>query len=209
MPMRSRFKPLSLLLFAVIAFALAGCYLPVRFDAEIEIDRKGYYSMIFDGYMVWVPLYEDIRSGKLSPDQEKAKVERIKTDITRDSAATEFKYIKKGHFKLHWEKKGDLLRTKAVTFLRRNERIFSLKYVKQTGRITVEGRQISKENIAKLAQAGLSTQGELRVITNAGVLDHNANEVRKGKGPHQGKKIYVWKVTGFQDPKPKLIIPIL
>ncbi len=66
--------PRSMLLVAVVLL-LTGCYLPVRFDAEIEITRYGTYNLIFDGYMVSVPLYDGLRKNDIKTAEEKEKVE--------------------------------------------------------------------------------------------------------------------------------------
>ncbi|MSO92721.1 MAG: hypothetical protein EXQ86_04880 [Rhodospirillales bacterium] len=104
-----------------LAIALGGCYFPVRFDAEIEIDRGGYYSMIFNGYLAKVPLYADLRQNKLSLAQENERVEQVKSDLVRDSSTKEFQYHRQGLFKLHWEKQGDLLKAKFISFIRRTK----------------------------------------------------------------------------------------
>ena len=50
-------KIYALTRFAMALFLVAvlmGCYIPIRFDAEIEITRGGYYDFKFDGYMTSV-----------------------------------------------------------------------------------------------------------------------------------------------------------
>ncbi|HJN22829.1 MAG TPA: hypothetical protein QF509_02790 [Rhodospirillales bacterium] len=170
------------------AAILGGGYMPARFDAEIEITRHGFYNIIFDGYLVSVPLYEGLRKGKILPAEKKTKVARLKTDLTRNSAVKEFQYMKQGHFKVHWEKQGDLLRTKMVTFLRRNANIISLKYVRTTGQITVAGTSVAPSQAKRHVARGLNIVGELRLKTNANVVQHNATKVKKAK---KGQKLYI------------------
>ena len=195
---------LKFLAVVLVGSALTGCYLPVRFDAEIEITRAGYYDVIFDGYLVSVPLYQGLREAKISPLEENGKVDAIRRDLIRDSAVKEFKYFKQGYFKVNWRRKGDLLRTKMVTFLRRNATILILKYVKTTGLITVQTAPIAKANARRLRESGLDTQGQLRVKTDARVVDHNAG--RMVDGPQRGQKIYVWDVKSLLDPPPKIVL---
>ena len=45
----------------------------------------------------------------------------IVNDFKRDKAVKEIKYFKQARFKVNWQKKGDLMRARMVTFLRRNE----------------------------------------------------------------------------------------
>ncbi len=188
---------------ALLAVALGGCYLPVRFDTEIEISRSGYYSIIFDGYLAEVTLYDGLRKGEIDKEQEAAKVEILRTDFTRDSSVKEFKYFKQGHFKVHWEKSGDLLKSKMVTFFRRNENMISLKWLKSAGTITVEGKYLRRSDKDQLVAMGLGMQGQVRVITDAKVTQHNATRV-----VGSGKKTYVWDIKTISDPVPKLIISL-
>ena len=44
----------TLILPVVLSALLSGCYIPIRFDAEIEIHRTGAYDFKFDGYMASV-----------------------------------------------------------------------------------------------------------------------------------------------------------
>ena len=182
---------------------LGSCYLPARFDAEIEITRRGYYSIIFDGYMVSIPLYNDLREKKISKAEEKERVAVIETDLTRDSSVKEFQYFKKGFFKVHWEKSGDLLGTGMVAFLRRNNNFLSVKFIKTTRLITVQGASIMKVNAQRLTDIGLAMQGQLRVRTDAKVVQHNAARVVEKE-----MNIYVWDIKSLYDSSPNLLIQI-
>lgn len=68
--MRVGLRPAAAILVAIVlSHALAGCYLPIRFDAEIEITRNGYYEIFFDGYVTEVTLFDALRRRALSPDE--------------------------------------------------------------------------------------------------------------------------------------------
>ncbi len=196
-----------LLFLFVIVVALGGCYLPVRFDAEIEITRYGIYKMTFDGYMAEVTLFDGIQKGKVTAADEAKKVAIIEADFTRDSSTKVFEYIREGHFRVRWHKEGDLLRSGMVAFFRRNENILSLQYGKKTGRITMRGKHLKKSARQRLHDMGLDMRGELRVRTNAKVLNHNATKVKKSKD-RKGVTIYIWKIKNIFDPAPKLEISL-
>ena len=95
------------------------------------MSRQGFYKLVFDGYIVNVPLYQELRDGEINSVEEQTKVTGVKTDITRNSAVFEFQYFNKGQFKVHWEKEGDITRQNFVTFMRRNAVFFSIKYNKK------------------------------------------------------------------------------
>lgn len=192
----------------LLAVAVGGCYMPVRFDAEIEISRRGFYSLIFDGYMVKVPLYADLRKGKITPAEERKRVELIRADLTRDSSVKEFSYIRQGHFKIHWQKAGDLLAAKMVSFVRRNENVLSIRYVKTNGSIVMAGTPIGPSAKKQLSELGLDMQGEIRLFTDAKVVAHNATSVadNRSKGPRF--KTYTWRIGSILEPPPSLVISL-
>ena len=186
---------------------LASCYLPQRFDSEIEVDAAGYYSMIFDGYIVDVGLYQGLLDGSINEEQEAEKVVVLLRDLSRDSAMQKVEYYKQGHFRVTWERKGDLLKTKTVTFLRRNESMISLKYVAGTGLVEMMGRSIGKADKQRLAESGLGMQGEIRVKSPIPALDHNASEVIQDKNDEL-TKWYVWRIKNIFQATPRLLLKI-
>ena len=191
-------------LLASAALVLASCYLPVRFDSEITVDRAGYYDLKFDGYLADVTLYQGLVEGKITPEQETEKIAVIERDLTRDTDVKEFEYFREGHFRIKWERAGDLLKAKTVTFLRRNELILQLKYVENSGYIVLEGKSIRKENRQQLADMGLSMQGQIRVKTDMKVKDSNATSTK----PDPTDKRFtwlVWDIAGVMSPTPRAI----
>lgn len=193
------------------AALLGACYLPVRFDAEIEVDRSGFYSMIFDGYIVSVPLYKDLAEKKIDSADERKRATVVARDLERDSAFTEVAYQRQGIFKVHWARKDDLMRVGMVTFIRRNEAILSLKYLKNNkyirnqGVVVMAAGDMSGTVRQQIADAGLNMTGEVRLITNAKVLEHNATTVKDAAGG-TGKKIYVWRLADLNAPSPHLVL---
>ncbi len=205
-------RPLSKRLTAFIALPLlillSGCYLPVRFDAEIELTRTGYFSFIFDGYLAKVALFDGLRKGKITPEQEKKEVADIEADFARDTSSSNFKYFKRGHFNIHWERKGDLLKTRSVTFVRRNEQVLSINYNTKTGRISVAGRSLKRDTKKQLADIGLNMTGEIRIITDLPVVTHNATKVKKYRKKGPKFKTYTWKIDNIFAPTPSMVLAL-
>ena len=189
------------------ALVLASCYLPARFDAEIEVDRAGYYSMIFDGYMADIDLYQGLRTGKIKPAEEKEKVAIIERDFTRDGDTKEFQYYREGHFRVKWERKGDLLEAKTVTFLRRNELIMQLKYVANSGYVVLEGKSLKKENRQRVLDMGLNMQGQIRVKTDMPIKSHNATTEKKDPKDPRFKWL-AWDIESIMSPRPRAVFII-
>jgi len=190
-----------------LVLVVSSCYIPVKFDAEIEVNRAGYYTMLFDGYLADLTLYNGLASGKITPAQEKEKVAIIETDMRRDSKTKEFKYFGKGHFKLNWQGEGDLLAAKMVTFLRTNETIFQLKYVANSGYVVFETKSIAKDNRKRIKQMGLNMQGQIRLRTDMPIKDHNASYTKEDPKDKRFTWL-VWDVASILGPRPRAIFII-
>ena len=192
-----------------LAFALfaAGCYLPVRFDAEIEVHRTGHYGIQFDGYIVELPLYESLFKQKVGGSEEEKKVETVKTDFKRDRGTKDIQYHRRGIFRVKWQDQGDLLKAKMVTFIRRNAAMLTVSYADTTGLVSIYGASLTTENVERIAALGLGSEGEIRLHTDAKVVTHNATSVADNpkKGPNF--KTYTWKIAGFEIP-PKMTIAL-
>ncbi|MCR4377327.1 MAG: hypothetical protein NUV50_04455 [Rhodospirillales bacterium] len=186
------------------AMILASCYMPVRFDSEIIVDRKGYYDLKFEGYLAEMTLYQGLVQGKVSPTEEKEKAAIIERDFTRDADVKEFSYFREGHFKVRWERAGDLIEAKTVTFLRRNELILQLKYVENSGYVVLEGKSLKKENRDQIAKMGLNMQGQIRLKTDMEIKDSNATSSKKD--PKDPRFTWlVWDVASIHSPRPRAI----
>jgi len=200
----------ALALALAVAIALGGCYMPIRFDAEIEIHRTGHYDFKFDGYLAKVELYKDLKERKIDSAEEKKAVEQIKTDFARDPAVKEFKYLKMGHFKVNWHNKGDLIQAKTVSFFNRSsEYMLGISYNGETRRVALAGKSLGKDIKEQLDKAGLSSTGKIRVITDAKVVSHNATTVRDNKQKGGRYKTYTWDIPNIFAPTPSLVIQIL
>ena len=189
------------------ALMLASCYLPARFDAEIEVDKAGYYSMKFDGYMADVGLYQKLQEGTISGEEEEKKIAVIERDFLRDANTKEFQYYREGHFRVKWERAGDLLQAKTVTFLRRNELILQLKYVANSGYIVMEGKSLKQENRERIRDMGLGMQGQIRVKTDMPIKSHNATVEKKD--PRDKRFTWLaWDVASIMSPTPRAVFII-
>ena len=184
---------------------LTGCYVPLQFDADVVINRTGHFEMAFDGDVVWAPLYDKLRRGELNRSEERQKVETIKKDLERDSAFSEIEYERQGMFKVRWRKAGDLLHSKMISFIRRNEKLLTLKYLKDSGEISLSGTSLSDKQAQRLADRGLAMAGTVRLRTDARVVRHNATSVAQD-GPSWST--YTWRLRSVYDPTPNLVIAI-
>lgn len=200
-------KPLAALVF--LSVFLSGCYIPIRFDAEIELHRTGAFDMKFDGYLAKVELYKGIKERKIGPAEERKQIELIKTDFGRDPSVKEFKYIKQGHFKVNWHRNGDLIRSKSVSFFNStSEYIIGIRFNKKNRQITMSTKSVKKSAKKQLSDLGLDWSGKVRVFTDAKVLTHNATTVKKNKRLGGRFMTYTWDIKNIFAPTSNMIIQI-
>ena len=200
-------KPLVLTVF--LATVLGGCYLPIRFDAEIEIHRTGHYDFKFDGYLARVEMFKAMKEGKVGPEEEEKLIEQIRTDFARDSSVKEFKYLKMGHFKVNWHRQGDLIKTKSVSFFNStSEYMLGIRYNFKTRRISMSGKSLGRDTKKQLDELGLGSRGQIRIFTDAKVISHNATKVKKNKRLGGRFKSYIWDIKNIYAPTPSLVIQI-
>ena len=194
---------------AFLSALLGGCYMPVRFDAEIEIHRTGTYDFKFDGYMTSVELYKGLREGKIDAAAERKKIELIKTDFTRDTSVKEFKYFKQGHFKVNWHRNGDLIKSKSVSFFNStSEYIIGMRYNKKTRKISMSTKSVKKTAKKQLLDIGLNWTGKVRVFTDAKAVSHNATTVKKNKRLGGRFMTYTWDIKNIFTPTSNMVIQI-
>lgn len=205
MPVFRRIRALSVV---AVMLVLTGCYMPIRFDAEIDISRGGYYEFFFDGYLAKVQLYQGLKDGEINREEERAQVKIIEQDFTRDSATKEFEYFKQGHFKVNYQRSGDLLKTKTMTFFRRNEYILGIAYNSETRQISMLGKSLKRDIKDRLRASGLDMSGELRIFTDGDVVSHNATTVKPFPSKGSGYKLYTWKIQNLLAPTPALKIQV-
>ena len=202
-------KIYALTRFAMALFLVAvlmGCYMLIRFDAEIEITRGGYYDFKFDGYMAKVELFKGLKEGKINPGEEKKQIGIIERDFGRDASVKEFKYLKMGHFKVNWERNGDLIKARSVSFFNASEFFLGIRYNSKTRRITMSGKSLTNNAKKKLDQLGLGWTGQIRVFTDAKVITHNATLVKKNKRKGGRFMTYIWKLNNIYATTPSLVL---
>lgn len=188
----------ALLLAALLV--LSGCYLPASFDADLELSRTGHYKMSFDGFIVETGLYKEIRENTIDKAKIQEKVAVVLRDFKRDSSTKSVSHFGKGAFKVVWSKSGDIIRSREVTFFRRNENMLSISYNKNTGRIGLAGRYIQKKDGDRIQAMGLDVRGVIRIKTDAKVLSHNAQKTYK----EGAVTVYGWELKSVYDRAPKM-----
>lgn len=182
-----------------LLLTLSSCYIPDKFRAELRLSRFGDYDLTYKGDLMWAPILDDYRTGKITPDNEVEKIENIRKDLVRDIAFRKIESRGRGRFAVEYERAGRLGQVQLVALIRRDARILMLRGL-QNGGIVVTANSLRPSDAQTMAELGLTMEGEFRVTTDANVVDHNATEVRQ----FGNYRVYVWKIDGPLAPAPHL-----
>jgi hypothetical protein len=181
---------------------LAGCYLPGTFTAEIRIDAgSGAYELRYDGELLDSGLLQKLAEGSLDADEESEKAAAASRDLGRDSAFSSIEYRGAGVFDVLYARRGNIRRHRHTTVVSQNSRVVSISFIEDDNVIEVLGGAVPKSYHEQLLAIGYRVRGELRVVTNGAVSDHNANQVLNDPEP-----TYIWIFRNIDDPPARLII---
>ncbi len=191
------------LVFLTALLLLAGCYLPLDFEADINIDEKGRYAVRYKGDIIAVTLLSKISKGKVEGSSEIKKQAAIyRRDLMRDTGFKKVEHKKLARFGAVYEHQGDIRQEKSFDFVRSNSRFFAIQRRKD-GLIEVLGDRPPKKHVDGLIERGIDTRGVLRIWTNAKVVSHNAPLVRQGS-----PTVYQWTIRSMRDTLPSMILQL-
>ena len=187
---------------AALCVALAGCYLPGEFAAEIRIDAEsGAYEVRYEGELIDSGILQKLADGALEADDEAEKVAAAERDLGRDRAFSDIEYGGGGVFAVRYARRGNIHRHRHTTFVSQNSRIVSISYIEDEDTIKVLGGAVPKSYHQQLLAIGYGVRGELRVVTDGAVIDHNATQVLR-----EPETTYIWIFRRIDDPPARLIL---
>lgn len=193
---RKLVRPLVVL---AVLLAVNGCYLPDRFQLNMNIDKSGRYAFIYEGDLIAFNFLRKIGQNEVAPtDQDEIAV--YVQDLERDSAFEEVTYLGNARYRVKYKRQSNILEHPSFSFVRRNAAFMMLKRG-EDGLIRVEGDKPNKQYRDELTAKGYEIRGVVRIWTNARVIDHNAEQVVQGS-PTQ----YVWNIQSFEQPTPKMTL---
>lgn len=187
----------------VLAAGLSGCYLPTKFVAEINIQRNGDYTLTYDGVLVSSNLVPGLMTGDPNEQEIAERIGGVHSDLGRDSAFRQIDYLGDGAFQVLYERSDNIFEHSSFNFVRQDSKFISMAYVRKTGQITIRGSIIPENQRPALAEVGYVMTGELRITTDARVIEHNATGVVEAEG---GGLTYIWVMRGLDATGPLLII---
>lgn len=189
--------------FGVLAalLLLSSCYIPDKFKSELRLSRYGDYSLTFKGDLMWAPILDDYRKGKVTPEGEAEKINNILKDLVRDIAVKKAVSKGKGRFAVEYERTGRLGQVQLISLLRRDARLLAMRS-SENNAIVIHGNSMKPSDAQILAEMGLNMEGEFRITTDANVVEHNATSVK----PFGNARVYIWKIENALSAMPHLVM---
>ena len=194
-------SPLKRLPILLLALFLAGCYLPSQFKVDVRIGSDGSYTVRYVGRLAESTLFVGLREGTMDAAKEAERVESAKKDLARDSGFRAVDYVGEGFFEVQYEKAGNIFDDKTLTFVNGGSQILSIAFVSKSNTVTVRAGSVPVNYHDRLKSLAFSLEGEMHVVTDANVLDHNAGLISG-----EGEKTYTWVLRSLDAPAPKIVI---
>lgn len=182
-----------------IAFCLilTSCWLPEAFVATLHVDKDKKYKFTFDGTIVFAPVLDVLqKKGQLSPEDE-AEMKQLAEELRKLAGFQKVEYLGKGKCKVKFEESGPV----------QNDKKFFLDLVQfkvaPSGRIMVQGTEITAEDRKALTGSHFKLDGNLSVTTDLAVVKENA-----ASRPSLGGRIgaYKWKINLDQAERPEIVL---
>lgn len=184
--MRSFIKLVTL---AFSVLALAGCYAPENFNAQLNFDEDGSYTFHYKGNLAYVPLMVDMQKKNMSAEQEKEFAAKHLAAMKKDTDVKSAEYVGKGRYKVEVEEK--LKPGQKLNFMG----MLSVVHT-QDGNIKVSTAKAKEKDKEGLKSLGLNVTGDLSVSVpkNAKVLSNDADST-----PTLGFGSYKWNIKSVSD----------
>lgn len=193
-------RMIKLLAAATCVAALAGCFVPEKFTAEVNMAKDGSYTYEYSGITAFVPAIMDmVKSGKGLSDKNDKDLKSQEQKLAKSPDVRKVTYVGNGRYdmKISGERKSGQATNVLDAF-----RVFTDK----DGVINITSAVIKPSDKEELAKLGLNIDGKLSVTLpkNAEVISSNATSSPKFFGLFG---TYSWKI-GSLDERPTMKIKL-
>lgn len=180
--------------------ALAGCYLPDDFRADMQLAPDGRYAFVYEGDLTQLQFLQRIGTGELQGERLADYVGIYERDLKRDSGFTRVEYEGDARYRVRYERSENLRKSRQFSFPRRAGAFLGVR-INEMGLIELFGDSLPEQHREELIRRGFQSRGTLRVWVQGEVLDHNAESVTPGSPP-----LYQWTFRSIADPPPRLLL---
>lgn len=190
----------TFVLMILLSFALAGCWIPEKFVADVKVHKDGSYIFKYDGILTFAIALDASNKGELTEKDERNFASEV-GKLKEEPGFKKVKYLGKGRYKVLVEKAGNA--EEKIYFLSKSLNYFTIN-PRKDGTLLITAEQFSKKDIKELKSIGAKIDGELTVSIEKGVeiIDHNAESEPKLFGLFGS---YKWHINSI-DYKPFMIL---
>jgi len=182
---------------------LTSCYIPDQYEAEVRLTKDGSYGITFLGILIYAPLYGQIVRGKIDAEHAKNNERMFLEQLKRDEAFKEVVSLGKGRYRVRYELEGRFVGShQMVTFVTRQAAIFRV-LTTESGNVVLNGSGQGKMYAKNFEELGITSHGLMRIVTDAQVLEQNAQTQRASVTP--GFTVYDWRRRSLRDPPPHFV----
>ncbi|GAB3123817.1 hypothetical protein [Novispirillum itersonii] len=163
-----------------VCIFLSGCLLPDRYEAELTVLTDGSYTLTYDGEFIDVMTHAEMQKKGLTEKQEAERAEFVSENFDIGVNGEKLKYKGKARYSADFVDKGDYRRFNSGSIAQ------VMKIIdRPDGTVSVRG--LKPKDGGKIPD-GLTSQGDICIITDMEVIEHNANST-----PGWFSKCYRWK----------------
>jgi hypothetical protein len=182
---------------------LTSCFVPDQYEAEVRLTKDGAYGITFIGILIYAPLYGQIVRGNIDEAHAKENDRMFFEQLKRDTAFKEVVPLGKGRYRVRYESTGRFAGAhQMVTFVSRQAPIFRI-LTTESGNVEVNGSGKGAIYAKQFNEVGIKSQGLLRIVTDAPVLQQNAQFIRQSATP--GFTTYDWRPRELNEPPPRFV----
>jgi hypothetical protein len=182
---------------------LVSCWLPEQFETEVRFTSTGMWGVTYIGTITYAPLFGQIARGDISKEDSDRQIQQYRDFLKSDPGFKEINSIGNGRYQVKFSKEGQFAGNRqSFSFATRQSAMFRLRTT-EDARIILSASGQGRMYAKRFEEVGLSMRGLFRVVTDAEVLEHNAQFVRATRTP--GFTQYDWRIQSLRDMPPKLV----
>jgi hypothetical protein len=180
----------------------SSCFFPEEFKIKINIDNDGTYSLVYDGILTFVPAKKaEVAQGEITAELGE-KMQEFEQEFLGAQNFKKAKYIGHGQFRVVYERTGTLDST--IYFLNPDIAIISITPITDQ-QVEMKGIKLNNEHIEKIHSLKMKLNGQVKVTTNAEVIEHNAHSAPKFFGIIGA---YDWNIKLADAPAPYMLLEL-
>ena len=179
---------------------LSSCYMPYGYLTKIQIAADGRYDIKFSGRLLSTNFMHKLSNAEIpreGPEYEAEKDKHIAA--LQRQGFTNIDYIFPASYQAQFNKSGNLLTERLVSFPARHGTVLSLKML-ENNRLIVQTRALAEGYVSQLESSDIRFVGDVIIWTDLQVEQHNADTVHPGS-----PDAYLWQFKSLREPPLQLV----